>query len=269
MSWTYPSSFLFKLEKRIRAAQQTDTAPWVRDRVILLGDYAYDLSEISLSKLDECELSLLKLEGVENDQEELASRQRLYCFAETQYEYAEHKRTYKTISTRLDGPEKTIFKHWCPDDCAVDDTLPNQIWILRNLSKHEYVRADTLASIDFVPSVEPVGFVNGMMIQAQWTSDPSGVVVGGCKGLRAEDRFGIVTRSLYWNLHMRLDGELSYIDILGKMFAGIQHHVLGISSSLTRGRHVSNHLPGDQTSFLTSFEIAQCLLYKHYDWLAL
>ncbi len=73
------------------------------------------------------------------------------------------------------------------------ETRPDQIWILRNLSKHEYVRADTLASMESLPSVESVEFVDVMMTQFQWTSDPSSVVVGGCKGPWAGDRFDITT----------------------------------------------------------------------------
>lgn len=108
--------FLSILEKQVRAALQTDAAPWVGDRIILLRDYAYGLPDSSLSEPEESELSLRKQEGVEDDQEELASPRRPYYHAEDQHDYARRRRIYKSVSTSLDDAERTIVNQLCPDD---------------------------------------------------------------------------------------------------------------------------------------------------------
>ncbi len=108
--------FLSILEKQVRAALQTDAAPRVGDRIILLRDYAYGLPDSSLSEPEESELSLRKQEGVEDDQEELASPRRPYYHAEDQYDYARRRRIYKSASTSLDDAERTIVNQLCPDD---------------------------------------------------------------------------------------------------------------------------------------------------------
>ncbi len=108
--------FLSILEKQVRAALQTDAAPWIGDRIILLRDYAYGLPDSSLSEPEESELSLRKQEGVEDDQEESASPRRPYYHAEDQYDYARRRRIYKSVSTSLDDAERTIVNQLCPDD---------------------------------------------------------------------------------------------------------------------------------------------------------
>lgn len=186
--------FLSVLGNQVRTALQTDAAPWAGGRIILLGDYAYDLPDGLLSESEESELSLEKQEDVEDYQEDSESPEELYRFAKNHYANCSGaKKVYHTVSSRLPDTEKTTLNQLCPVYPDTRETLSDQTWILRNLSSHEYVRADTLDSIESEPSLEPVGFGDVMMTRVQWTSDPSGVIAGGCEGAWAGDRFDITT----------------------------------------------------------------------------
>ncbi len=186
--------FLSVLEKQIRDILASDAAPWVGERIILLGDYACDLPEGLLNESEQLELSHQKREDIDSDEEWEPS---LYSFADDYYPKAERKKIVETVLPRLNGAEKIIFNQLCPDDSTTRENLPDQVWILRNLSKHEYVRADAIASLSPEhtsqgPFLEPVGFGQAIMTQVQWTSDGSGTI-GPLKGRWAGDRFDITT----------------------------------------------------------------------------
>ena len=186
--------FLSIMEKQITNILVSDAAPWAGERIILLGDYAADLPEGLLNESEQLELSHHKGGDIDSNEEYEPS---LYFFANDYYREAQRKKIFETVLPRLNGAEKTLFNQLYPNDSTTRENLTDQVWILRNLSKHEYVRADAIASLSPEhtskgPFLEPVGFGQVIMTQVQWTSDGSGTIAP-LKGRWAGDCFDITT----------------------------------------------------------------------------
>ena len=201
----------------------TDAAPWAGGRIILLGDYAEDLPNGLLSESERLEWSLEHGKNMEDalpdDEDPLECEEynstSLYNIADDDFAKVARKQIYYGASLRLNDTETKTLDQLCFDDSTMSENSPDRVWILRNLSKHEYVRADTLRSVSpkivsFGPFLEPVGFGDVIMARLQWTSDPSGLFYGGCQGPWAGDRFDIITLD---KLVLEPEGENKWKDV--------------------------------------------------------
>lgn len=110
------------------------TWSWAGDRIIYLGDYADDCPEGLLTEDEEKELNHPDYTG-------------LYDFAAQRYKNASHWDVRK---------------------------LPRPPWVLRNLTRHEYVHSDAVEIVNAGPDDRCVpGIMEALMIRLCWSSDGS------------------------------------------------------------------------------------------------
>lgn len=151
---------------------------WIGDRIICLGDYHEDLPIGLLSQSEQAELDKAELDEAELNEagdSDGGNGMNLFLFAENKY--------YK--------PEYRYHDHIL--------TKNSQLRVLRNLSKHEYVRemAIKVDGIDhgYYPS-HAVGFGEVVLSRISWsTSNSCGMAYNGDihRGVWAGDRFDITT----------------------------------------------------------------------------
>lgn len=185
------------LRDRVKEIVAKDMAPWAGSSLIFLGDYADDLPSSLLTPTLQQELDEATHEKLERcrwdksyDGDPDDCKVNLYQIAEDWKDPA-HRPVFHSASTRLQASEKellsSLFLNPYPED---------QAWVLRNLSKREYVTAQSINEVSGITSTglveNAIGLGEVIASRIQWTSDPSGTV-DGCKGEWAGDRFDITT----------------------------------------------------------------------------
>ena len=152
---------------------------WAADRIICLGDYHKDLPAGLLTTSEQEEL---KKAGDEED------GMQLYSFAYDQYQYT------------------SGYDRFEPND---------QNLVLRNLSKHEYVREEAINVDSFVKWGDPTGEIGlGQVVLSRicWSTDNSRAMryEGDIhRGVWAGDRFDIITIDQF----KLVDGEKEWKDV--------------------------------------------------------
>ena len=184
------------LRDRIKGILAEDMAPWAGSRLIFLGDYADDLPSSILTpalqqELDEVTHEKLQRHGLEGSNSDPDDYQvNLYQIA-SEWEDAAYRQLFHSASNTLQASEKELLSDLLPNPYPED-----QAWVLRNLSKREYVTAQSINELSGLTSTglveNAIGLGEVIVPRIQWTSDPSGTV-NGCKGEWAGDRFDITT----------------------------------------------------------------------------
>ncbi|EPQ50485.1 hypothetical protein GLOTRDRAFT_133858 [Gloeophyllum trabeum ATCC 11539] len=174
--------------KHILRIAEGDQIRWEGDRIICLGDYAEDLPEGMLSSE---EVNLLRLEGQElDDSDPEDTVLRLYDIAAENFDcisgrWSSH--SYDSREWRMAGIDRKLYCQLSRPYYVYHDR-----WVLCNLSKLQYVRADTVAEI--VGDALRLGDV--LLSQICWSTDPSCAIPYKGKlhrGAWAGDRFIVTT----------------------------------------------------------------------------
>lgn len=165
------------LQTRIQEALIAYAAPWSGHHILTLGDYAETLPPNMQTETKDDE-------AVNNDEDQ--SPATASSNGHAIYNYAEARPSNPSfLEIGLDPLDAALLRaHIRPlFDFAHDEGG----YVLRNLSKHEYVRGNALVELggsttkSQQPFIQPVGFGELIAVRTQWTDDPSGTI-GPMKG---------------------------------------------------------------------------------------
>ena len=190
------------LQTRIQEALIAYTAPWSGDRILTVGDYAGTYPPNMLTEAEKTQLGLNSLdddEAVDNDEDQSPATVSLYRLGRDDYAEARPNETRPNnlsfLEVGLDPLDAALLRALIRP--LFDFVHDEGGYVLRNLSKHEYVRGNALVELggsttkSQQPFIQPVGFGELIALRTQWTDDPSGTM-GPMKGDWAGDRFDIV-----------------------------------------------------------------------------
>ena len=179
------------LQTRIQEALIANAAPWSGHRIFTPGDYSETHPPNMLTKAEETELTTFCFD----EEEQIPEMVLLYSYACNNYAKVEPNNPSLALDISLDPPDAALLRALIgPLFGFVHDEGG---YVLRNLSKHEYVRGNALVELcnsttkSQQPFIQPVGFGEVIVLRTQWTDDPSGAM-GSMKGHWAGDRFDIV-----------------------------------------------------------------------------
>jgi hypothetical protein len=158
------------MQARLQEALIADAAPWSGHRIITLGDYADAHPPGMLTEAEEIEL---RRNCFEDEEARTLPREALYRDASENYAEAQRKDIRICAETFLDPTDAKLLRVLVgPFYDFVND---KDGYVLRNLSKHEYVRADALVNLcgseakSQQPFIQPVGF--GELVAPAYTMD--------------------------------------------------------------------------------------------------
>lgn len=141
---------------------------WKGDRIICLGDYARD-DDLPKGLWSETELEELQDKKLD-----------VYRFKQIEYSPKAYWRPRHDALLRLSPKESEVYKSIALErpNFRHDDNAKERQWVLCNLSKQQYVRADALAAHSkatpdgpFIP--RSLGLGNVLLSLICWSSDPS------------------------------------------------------------------------------------------------
>ncbi|CCM04103.1 uncharacterized protein FIBRA_06263 [Fibroporia radiculosa] len=215
ISFGLTNSILFCIaEKRISKLQCDETASWVGGRIICLGDYMEDddLPEGMMTKVElEAIHKRAELSGFGTD--DVSTLHDIACNTFRNRSWRKSLcGDFHKYSCRLSRDERKEF--WRLYDPIHEIEGEIHLWVLCNLSKREFVRADATARLTKAESQGPfiqshINFGTVLVSRICWSSDNSTALSYGGpihRGAWAGDRFVITTLD-------RLEASSSFKDI--------------------------------------------------------